>query len=815
MPVVPDPLAPLGRLVMLGGLIVAFALFGLTPQLALAGPVNPEAVTLTQPDGTVFQAIPYGDEWSNGYETAAGHTLIQQPASGFWHLAEIDVQGRLVPSAIGPEQTPPVGLAPHLRPTLSSVAAPQAPARMNAEPQASGTHPTVVLLVQFANRTSVGSTAAQWSTSFFGPTDSVKHYYNEVSYGNLNITAAGESHGMANDGVIGWLSLGYNHPDTRGDFGTANVKLARDAMVAADPFINYAAYDKNGDGFLSTDELHIVVIAAGYETSYGGAAGSCTPGLWGHQYALRYGPTYGVSAPVLDGKTVGYHGYTEFGEAHCAASTSSDKHMATIGIMVHEMGHDLNWPDLYDTDNSSYGVGQWSVMGYGSWLRTTGFAGSKPPHPDAYLKWYQGWITPQPITGSQNGVALGQVATNARAIQLLANPGGVDWSFNNRSGTGEFFLVENRQKVGYDAGLPGCGLLVWHIDETRLSDNRTNATDTRRLVDLEEADGLSQIDTRASYGDGGDPFPGTTSKKSFNNTTNPNSKLYSGAASGVSIANISSACAATMNADFVTPANTTLAKKVRLPLILRAPAPVVTSSISGVVRYNKQGIGGITLQLDSCNDDATDCISVGNTVSAGNGAYSFAKVPALGAGRFYQVVYQNGPVGGNADNNNHLAYWVSFRITSLPAGGSVAGGDFDIATVVLQSPANGASLTVPATFTWSNRFVGGDTYAWAIGDTSGNGICSMDPPAATTSFIMDIYDGENCGLYWDTTYRWYVYVASNGAWSNGFGLSRFYRNVSFRENASLTGPMTSQQPGSSVLTNVGKGQSPQLSDPAE
>src|SRR3712207_7293034 len=59
----------------------------------------------------------------------------------------------------------------------------------------------------------------------------------------------------------------------------------------------------------------------------------------------------------------------------------------------------------------------------------------------------------------------------------------------------EYFLVENRQHVGYDAALPGCGLLVWHIDETRTSSNSANADEKLKLVDLEEADGRSEEHT--------------------------------------------------------------------------------------------------------------------------------------------------------------------------------------------------------------------------------------------------------------------------------------------------------------------------------
>jgi M6 family metalloprotease-like protein len=791
MLIVHPSVRPLRAVFLLSGVILTLVLVGLAPHAVFAGPVLPEAISLTQPDGSSFTAIPYGDEWSNGYETAAGHTIIENASSGFWVLAERSADGQLTPGSIRADREPPAGAAPHLRATIGGAPPLHVPERLTAEPQspqANGNHPTLVILVEFADRPSVGSTATQWKNSFFAATDSVKDYYDEVSFGNLVITPAGESHGTANDGIIGWLPLGYNHPDTRGTFGAANLKLARDAMIAADPYIDYAAYDTNGDGSLSTNELHIVVIAAGYETSYGGATGSCTPGLWGHQYALRYGGSYGVSAPVLDLTTVGYYGYTEFGEWHCS-SNDNPGHMATIGIMVHEMGHDLNWPDLYDTDNSSYGVGQWSVMGYGSWLRTTGYSGSRPPHPDAFLKWYQGWLEPEQIVGAKSGISIAQAATNPRAIQLLANPGGVDWSFNSRSGAGEYFLVENRQKIGYDAGLPGCGLLVWHIDETRVSDNRTNATDTRRLVDLEEADGLGQIDTRLSFGDAGDPFPGSTGNRSFNSGTNPNSKLYSGVASGVALANVSTTCAPSMTADFTTLGGTPAAKKLHLPLLLKAPLV-----ITGRVRFQNQGIGNISLQLRACSGDLSECTVVRSTKTDATGVYKFTSTPSLPAGKVYQVEFQNG-LGGNADNDNHLTYWRSFGISSSAAGSTVAGGDFDISNVALLSPAHNASPSLPTLFTWSNRGVAGDTYSWAIADEGDDELCYMHPPLATTSFVMTTGAGEECGLWYETPYRWYVYVAAASGWSGGYGLGRFYRNVRFVQSAGLAAPLTSESTG--------------------
>ena len=527
----------------------------------LAGPAAPLVVSLVQPDGSTIQARSFGDEWFSGYETLDGYTVAQNKVTGVWHYATLDAEGQLIPSTLRPDQDQPIGIDPHLREDQSRsprrfAIYPPGTAGSERQPQNIGTQDAVVILIEFNDRKSVGSTAAQWQSRFFGATNSVKHYYDEVSYSQLELSPADESHGTKNDGVIGWLNIGYDHPDTREDTNNRNRQLLHDAIVAADPHIDYSSYDADSDGYISPSELHVTVIAAGYETSYGGEATACTPGVWGHQWHLgtEYDGTT-IDAPTVDKVIVGHHsvggGYTQFGEWHCS---NKDKpgHMATLGIMVHEMGHDLNWPDLYDTDESSDGVGSWSLMGSGSWLASSGHDGTSPAHPDAFSKWYQGWLTPYQVPRTQTGVALSQVETGKRVVQLLHNPNAIDWVFGGSSGTGEYFLVENRQKVGYDSGLPGCGLLIWHVDETRDSSNAANADDSRRLVDLEEADGQNHLDSEANdnRGDAGDPYPGTSSNRSFGSSTTPNSDLYGDASIEVGLTNISQSCSSTMTADF-------------------------------------------------------------------------------------------------------------------------------------------------------------------------------------------------------------------------------------------------------------------------
>ena len=510
---------------------------------AHASPAAPIKITLKQPDGKTFYARQFGDEWNNGFETSEGYTIVRARGTRRWEFATKGPRGTLQPSGrmVGLESPPAV--KEHLRSDAVSVSrSPQVQGPALSIPN-TGTQKNLVILLKFPDQAAVGSTPAQWNAKFFGASNSVKSYYQEVSYGKLNMAPAAESHGTANDGVVGWLTMSYNHPNTAtSPPGTANQQLARDAVQAANPYVNYAAFDSNSDGFLSSRELHVTVIVAGYEASYDS---TCGKSVWGHRWSLS-----GTQQPTVDGVVFGdaAHGggYTEFGEWHC-------DHMATIGIMVHELGHDLYLPDLYDTnpaDGTSAGVGKWSVMG-DDWSALPGnYQGTSPSHFDAWSKSYEGWITPQRASGIQT---IDQAETNATAIQLRDNPNGVDWTYNNSSGTGEYFLVENRQKVGFDAALPGCGLLVWHIDETRPYGSNANADETHKLVDVEEADGINQLDGNVNRGDAGDPYPGSTNNISFNGTSNPNSKLYNGTSSGVASENMNGLCSSTMSATITDP----------------------------------------------------------------------------------------------------------------------------------------------------------------------------------------------------------------------------------------------------------------------
>jgi len=142
-----------------------------------------------------------------------------------------------------------------------------------------GADPAVVILVQFGDE-SGHTTAAQWRSRFFGADESVRQHYRDGS-GALDIAPAAEHHGTANDGVVGWLTLSRASSGPAADGGAA---LAREAMNAASRYVDFARFDTDGDGTVTTEELVIVIVVAGHDASL---ATTCPPSGGSHASATE------------------------------------------------------------------------------------------------------------------------------------------------------------------------------------------------------------------------------------------------------------------------------------------------------------------------------------------------------------------------------------------------------------------------------------------------------------------------------------------------------------------------------------------------
>jgi immune inhibitor A len=380
---------------------------------------------------------------------------------------------------------PPSTFAPGTdRATVRAAAHARAPVR--------GQVRVLVVLVDFSDR-EFSVDPARFEELFFSTgslvTGSVQEYFTDVSGGLVEIV--GEVVGpLRMQETLEWYAngnFGIGNPsgDPRAHF------LAEHAAREADGATDLRPYDNDGDGYVDA----FVMVHAGRGGEETGDPGD----LWSHKWVLP-------------------QEYEADGTKVFAYLTIPED--AKLGVSAHELGHLLfGWPDLYDTDGTSAGIGDWCLMAGGSWNA----GGDVPAHPSAWCKAKQGWVTVENVT-ADGPVSLPDVK-DTRTVHRLWT-GGAD--------SQEHFLLEHRRRTGYDSELPGEGLLVWHVDDAQ----EDNSDEQHHLVGLLQADGLRELEQDLDRGDDGDPYPGRDDNRLLSGTTTPSSRSYADQDTGVVVARI-------------------------------------------------------------------------------------------------------------------------------------------------------------------------------------------------------------------------------------------------------------------------------------
>ncbi|MEW6050088.1 MAG: M6 family metalloprotease domain-containing protein [Candidatus Zixiibacteriota bacterium] len=355
------------------------------------------------------------------------------------------------------------------------------------DPNAVDTINVIVILVDFYDNWATVGDSAKFDSMLFSvkgdpdsnATGSMTDYYFENSYGKLFIRGD----------VTHWLRMSNSYASYVGTdmgLGPGGRLLARDAALAADSFVNFAKYDNDGNNIVDG----IIVVHAGKGAEEGGDSTA----IWSHRSNLS-------TSLTLDGKSI--YAYTMNPEKFLGA-------MVPIGVFCHEYGHILGLPDLYDTDytpSTSDGLGSWSLMASGNYNGSS----KLPAHFDPWCKINLGFLVPDTglldVTSNLYQAPIPAVEYNAMVYRILGEPGG-----------SEYWLVENRQRVGFDLGLPASGLLIYHVDGAVPN----NDNYLRYKVALEQADGFNDLALTAYGADAGDPWPGNTVNRNFHDMSNPN-----------------------------------------------------------------------------------------------------------------------------------------------------------------------------------------------------------------------------------------------------------------------------------------------------
>lgn len=359
---------------------------------------------------------------------------------------------------------------------------------------------------------------------------SMRDYYDEVSYGWLEVRG----------NVFDWQGVPENDTEyegTNNGLGAQFVDFLEDAFEAHDPGVDFGLFDNDGpDGLPNSGDDDGVVDVVVLIHPEGGAecGGSSSTNIWSHH--TYYSGYTGNGWETNDARWGGGSIYID--RYFVAPGSSCGGGPIEIGVYCHELGHALGIKDLYDTDDlltgDSRGLGHWALMAGGGWNSVT-----SPAHMSAFSKSRLGWLNVLNLVASEDRLCLPPVETNPVAIRL--------WQYG--AVTSEYFLVENRQRIGYDANLWGEGLVVYHVDEDRYDAlagvNDVNADETRKAVDLECADAMfsgnvmdaDDLDAEINSGDANDVFCDEGGQDDFSPFTTPNSHSNSGVPTGVTIWN--------------------------------------------------------------------------------------------------------------------------------------------------------------------------------------------------------------------------------------------------------------------------------------
>ena len=516
---------------------------------------------------------------------------------------------------------------------FSSLNAPLAQAvAVSGAPAVTGTLlvPAILLRYKDTNLATLRDTA-QYSAVLFGATPpagrpfTVRTYYEQLSRGLFSMQGR----------VLGWAALDSNEATYTGvagscfgnPFGTSNcngifsasaIVNMQDGMAealakidSASP-IDWGQFDNDGpDGIPnSIDDDGFVDMAIFVHPAQDGACGGATNNhIWSHRYQLL--APYVTTTPAHNGGFIKIRDYTF--QSGVGGSTACDvSQIMPAGTAAHESGHGLGLPDLYDLSFVTEGIGEWGIMGSGNYATPL-----SPARMEAWSLGELGWVTLAPVTvGGSYTLGPSPQSDSAFVVRPTgANP------------RGEYFLVENRQRVGSDSAMirvhcarsnnpPGCGggLFIWHVDSVIAADNgfrqgnQMNSLAIHGLA-LEEADGLRQLwcdDHGCNRGDGGDPYPGT---------------------SGNTVLSVSSVPGASMNSDssfagFAIDSIRQLVPNGAMAFRVRFGQPTVVAASDTAAQVQVDGVP-VSVFRDLLDDGSTHTLAVADTQVAAGGRTRF------------------------------------------------------------------------------------------------------------------------------------------------------------------------------------------------
>lgn len=447
--------------------------------------------TVTLADGTKVKVELRGDEHGHYWQSADGVRYVASEMKGIYKVADMEAIRR---NASARRKTMSAVRAKKMAKAAKTSGA------AKASPAYTGTKKGLLILAQFPDKKFESShnlalykqivNGQDYSDASLGFRGSVRDYFHDQSDGqfDFDIDVVGPVTVSKNYAYYGGNNLygDDNHPE----------EMVAEACKLADATVNFKDYDWDGDGEVD----QIFVLYAGH----GEASWDDEDTIWPHAWELKDGANITLT---LDGVRINSYA--------CSCELGSDGKIDGIGTICHEFSHCFGLMDMYDTSYSgNFGMCSWSLMDSGSY-NSNGFV---PAEYTSFEKMSVGWKQPIEMTGDMEVKNLKPYSDGGEAYILY-----------NEANRNEFFLLENRQNVGWDAGLEDNGLLAIHVDYDAgvWAYNEVNTTvdtysgNNHQRCTVIPADGVYDsewVDEIEYFYGFGDPFKQSTAKSLTNST---------------------------------------------------------------------------------------------------------------------------------------------------------------------------------------------------------------------------------------------------------------------------------------------------------
>ena len=472
-----------------------------------------ETLKFQQNNGADVELVVFGDEFYARYETKDGFTVVYDTDREQYCYA-ILLDGRFASSGAPITKNPPPGIRRHfkesegirnekfrirylrMRPPEPPVAAHimrtmgsnegLLPGRRVSEGRVRG----LTVLVEFADLSTtvaaedVNAMLNAENYNACGNFCSVRDYFRLMSSGKLDYS----------NRVVGPVKLSRNL-----NYYKTNLFVQEALDIVVNEFgIHLSEFDSRSEGIV--DALNFMYAG---RTVYEGD-------LWPHNWTINL--SYG-------GMRTHFYMLTSLGRRRVDLS---------IGTFCHENGHQLcRFPDIYDYGTrdgdfeKSRGMGVYCLMGSGNHLNS----GRTPSPVCAYLRYLVGWQDREVRLSSTGNYEInhGDYSTIMKYETVKPN---------------EYFLLENRSRLGLDSHIPDSGLAVYHCDTLGSNEWQGGTRERHYQCGLLQADGHLDLENNRNYGDEGDLF-GKVDRIALSHNTTPSSREWDGSDSGLTISDIS------------------------------------------------------------------------------------------------------------------------------------------------------------------------------------------------------------------------------------------------------------------------------------